>query len=143
MTSKSKSKVLSAGAIVALGLVAATLISGTASAGHKHHGQPKGPQNPGPIGPLPKPPGPQVDTQWHAAPRVVATRDHRGGGGSTVTVSDDKTRTRGGVQCLGNLCGVTRTVKTAVGGAIKSVKRAIGKGAKIATSSKYQGSPPR
>ena len=77
MTSKSKSKGLSAGAMIALGLVAATLISGTASAGHKHHGQPKGPQNPGPIGPLPKPPGPQVDTQWPATKPPPVVRDHR------------------------------------------------------------------
>jgi hypothetical protein len=149
MTSERKSKVQSAGAMLALGLVGVLLISGAANAGHKHHNQPKGPQNPGPIGPLPKPPAPQGDIGWHATRQPVAVRDHRPTpvvrdqragapvvrdqrtGKSTVTVSDSKTQKRGGVPCLGNMCGP-----------IKAAKSTIGKAIKTAKNGKYPGKPP-
>jgi hypothetical protein len=145
MTSNSKSKSLSTGALLALGIVGAMLMSGTATAGNKHHNPPKSPQNPGPVGP--KPTSPVVQGGWHATRQPVAVRDHRPTpvvrdhqagapvvrdqrtGGSTVTVSE--TQKRGGVQCLGNLCGP-----------IKSAKSAIGKAIKTAKHGKYPGKPP-
>jgi hypothetical protein len=102
---------------------------------HDHHSNNKPPKNTGPIGPLPKPlpqqpaPAPVV-VRDHRAPVVV--RDHRTTGGVSVrptpVVRDHRaTASRGSVKCLGNLCGAGKAIKTAVGGAIKSVKRTIGR----------------
>jgi hypothetical protein len=142
-------------AVLALGLAAA-IIGGsvTPAAAHKgggggggHHGNPgkpsKPPQNPGPIGPLPKPlpqppvvrdhrtPAPVVVRDHRTTPAPVV-RDHRAGTTGGVTVTDSKTQSRGSVPCLGNMCGVTA-----------SVKRAIGNGIKLAKSGRYSGGLPR
>lgn len=110
------------GVVLALGIVGALLASAAPAAAHKsgHHGKP--PQNQGPIGPLPKPQPPIIDGGWHATPKPAQVRDHRGGAGSTVTVTDGKARPRGGVQCLGNMCGVGKTVKRTIGTVVKTVK---------------------
>jgi hypothetical protein len=139
MTSKTKSKGLSAGAMLALGMVGALLVSGTPAEAHKkqssHQGNPKTPQNPGPIGPLPKPPaeGPVIGG-WHATKQPDAVRDHRTpapnvrdhrANDGTVTVTDSKTQARGGTQCLGNMCGVGKSVKAAAGSTGKTVKGTV------------------